>query len=71
MLEDGILDSLELEDPISLAKLWVSQSQMSKRYMPLGWEFCGVLQCALLLTHFLDIGRWPSVDLTHSVINLS
>lgn len=37
--------------------------------MPLGWRLCGVLHCALLFGHFLEVYEWPSVNLTCSVTN--
>lgn len=57
MLEGGTLNSLEFEVPISLVSLGSLRTKLiPKRDVPLGWEFCDVLQCISLHEYFLEVG---------------
>ena len=40
-------------------------------FVPLGWRLCDVSQCISLHRNFLEVGRWPRVNLTQSLTNLS
>lgn len=42
-----------------------------KRNVPQSWGLCVVFKCTSLHSCFLEVGRWPSVNLTCSVTNLS
>ena len=52
--ECGVLSSLKLEDPISLAKPWVSW-HIPKMDVPLGWGFYSILQCTYQHRNFLEV----------------